>query len=249
MTVDYNDESYNYKSYWFGRSYEHNAEVIALKKLLPKKGEKIIDIGGGFGRLLSVYRNNFDEATILEPSKKLLEQMEENVLLGSDPAGVRPLKILKINADVMNISKELVGNYDCAIMIRVSHHLEDLEAAVASISKLTTKGGVFIFEFANKMHFLNVLKNAIKLNFRFFSKEPYKLGTFTLWHPAYVKEALEKNGFRLEEKLSVSNFRSPLLKKAMPENILLVLEDLLQGPLSCINFGPSVFVKAVKISN
>jgi len=57
---------------------------------------------------------------------------------------------------------------------------------------------------------------------------------------------LEKNGFVLEKKLSVSNFRNPLLKKIVPETVLLRLEDVLQKPLSYINFGPSVFVKAVK---
>ena len=244
MSVDYNDKNYDYISYWGNRSYEHNSEVIALKKLLPKKGKRIIDIGAGFGRLFPVYESRFKEIILFEPSKKLLEQARDNInkstidkvffRIGKIPIRDRP-----------NLGLSLI-EYDCVLMVRVVHHLEDLNSAIASVSKIIKKDGVFILEFANKIHFLNILKNSARLNFGFFFTQPYKVGTFILWHPAYVKEVLEKNGFALEKKLSVSNFRSSLLKKLIPEKILLVLEDCLQKPLSYINFGPSVFVKAVK---
>jgi len=61
-----------------------------------------------------------------------------------------------------------------------------------------------------------------------------------------VEDMLKKNGFEIQEKLSVSNFRSPLIKKIVPEAVLLALEDILQKPLSYLNFGPSIFIKAVK---
>jgi len=245
MSVDYNDENYNYKAYWNARSYEHNCEVIALKKLLPKKGNNIVDIGGGFGRLSSVYGEHFNNATIMEPSKKLLQQAK----LGLNPFGLIPngFNPNYVNSSIYDAPKKLEGKYDCAIMIRVLHHLDDLNSAILSVSKLMVKDGVFILEFANKMHFLNILKNVARLNFRFFSSQPYKLGTFTLWHPPYVQKVLEKNDFAIKNRLSVSNLRSPLIKKLIPEKILLTMENLLQKPLSYINFGPSIFIKTIKV--
>ncbi|MFH1566074.1 MAG: class I SAM-dependent methyltransferase [bacterium] len=240
MSVDYNDESYNYKSYWDKRSYEHNAEVIALKKLLPKRGKFFIDIGGGFGRLLPIYKDRFEKITIVDASNKILEQAKKQA---------ESLRVTDITFKVSRLPfvNEVFSQFDCVLMVRVSHHLADLDSAISSLSKLMMKDGVFVFEFANKMHFLNVVKNLIKFNFNFFSKDPYKLKTFTLWHPEYVRKILDKNGFRVEEKLSVSNFRNSLIKKFIPERILLILESFFQKPFAYINFGPSIFIRARKL--
>ena len=245
MTVNYNDESYDYTSYWSNRSYEHNCEVIALKKLLPKQGNALVDIGGGFGRLLPYYKDKFKAITILDASSKLLNQARNQVdILG--------LSNVAFKVDVLpftNKSGLKSPQFDAALMVRVSHHLTDLDPAVESISKILVNEGVFVLEIANKWHFLNLVRNLCRLNFSVLSESPYKIGTFTLWSPKYVISNLEKHGFRVEEKLSVSNFRVYLLKRIIPEKILLLLENLLQKPLSYINFGPSIFIKAVKISS
>ncbi|MFH1407808.1 MAG: class I SAM-dependent methyltransferase, partial [Patescibacteria group bacterium] len=188
--MNYNDKNYDYKFYWKKRSYEHNCEVIALKKLLPKKGNSIIDIGAGFGRLFPVYESRFKEVILFEPSKKLLEQARDNINKSTiDKVFFRIGKIPIRDRPKLGLS---LIEYDCVLMVRVAHHLEDLNSAIASVSKIIKKDGVFILEFANKIHFLNILKNSARLNFGFFSQKPYKVGTFILLHPAYVKEVLEK---------------------------------------------------------
>jgi hypothetical protein len=41
--------------------------------------------------------------------------------------------------------------------------------------------------------------------------------------------------------LSVSNLRSPGLKKVVPRAVMVGLEKILQKPLASSHFGPSVF--------
>jgi len=49
------------------------------------------------------------------------------------------------------------------------------------------------------------------------------------------------------DRLSVSNFRNDAIKKTLPKDSLLILENLMQKPFGFINFGPSIFVKCVKV--
>jgi len=242
MPVDYNDPTYDYINYWNARDYENACEQIALNKLLPDKEKSIIDIGGGFGRLIPFYTHRFDQVCLYEPSSKLLNQAK---IYLKDKVDITHISF--INGSVYDLSKETKQKYNVVLMIRVSHHLEDLNKAIEEISKIIGSNGIFIFEFANKMHFKSVIKNIFSGNVKYFSTEPFsqahKKITFLNFHPKYVEECLKRNGFKVEQRLSVSNFRSPLMKKILPFKMLVALEDILQKPLSYINFGPSIFVK------
>ena len=52
---------------------------------------------------------------------------------------------------------------------------------------------------------------------------------------------LDKAGLRVERILSVSNLRSPGLKKVVPKPVMLAIEGILQPTLASTFFGPSVF--------
>ena len=81
VLADYNDKNYDYTKYWDGRDYENASEFIALEKLLPNvydQSKKVIDVGGGFGRLLPIFKKRFGVIYIFDYSKKLLETAEEN---------------------------------------------------------------------------------------------------------------------------------------------------------------------------
>ena len=62
-------DSYDYPRYWQGREYENLAEKMVLRKLLKRvpKG-KIIDIGGGYGRLAKIYAPLFKRSFLIDPS-------------------------------------------------------------------------------------------------------------------------------------------------------------------------------------
>src|SRR4051812_10366575 len=70
----YNDPSHNYLHYWDNRQYEHQAEEIAIKKLLHGKHFKLaVDVGGGYGRLCLLLKNYADEVVLAEPSQQQLD--------------------------------------------------------------------------------------------------------------------------------------------------------------------------------
>jgi hypothetical protein len=136
-------------------------------------------------------------------------------------------------------------------MIRVSHHLEDLERVFVEVNKVLSDEGVFILEVANKIHFKSVLSNVLKANFSYFNKDSISVATkdvtFLNHHPKKVEEFLENSGFQVEGVLSVSNFRHPMLKKIFPLKTLIFLEKIVQKIGASVYFGPSIFYKAKKL--
>lgn len=64
---------------------------------------------------------------------------------------------------------------------------------------------------------------------------------FVNHNPHTVMKQLEAAGMKVERILSVSNLRSPGLKKIMPRSVMLAFEGIMQTPLAKSFFGPSVF--------
>jgi len=58
---------------------------------------------------------------------------------------------------------------------------------------------------------------------------------------------LSHSGLRVERILSVSNLRSPRLKRLLSVNTMLNVEKALQVPLAPMFFGPSVFFLVRKV--
>ena len=246
VLADYNDKNYDYTKYWDGRDYENASEFIALEKLLPNvydQSKKVIDVGGGFGRLLPIFKKRFGVIYIFDYSKKLLGTAEEN----AEKLGI---KITTINGDVNEISSLVDSKFDCVTMIRVSHHLGDLEKVFLQIREILNENGVFILEVANKIHFKSLITNVIKGNFEYLNKDSVSVATkdvtFLNHHPKRVEEILNKCGFKIEKKLSVSNLRHPFFKKYIPFKILIFLEKVMQKNGAHMYFGPSIFYKIRK---
>ena len=118
VRADYND--YDYEEYWrdHDRAYEDEADRMAIRKLLPKKMENFVDIGGGYGRLANEYLKRAKKSTIFDYSKTELAQAKEKY---GD-------KINTVAGRVYELPF-LDNEFDGMMMIRVSHHIEDMEAA------------------------------------------------------------------------------------------------------------------------
>lgn len=241
---------YNYQNYWKGRSYEDNSERAALEYFFAKIDlrDLIVDIGGGFGRLCSSYSSLFKKCLVIDPSEKNIEEGKalykrfDNIFFekGSLPALGLP-----------------DNSTDAVLMIRVAHHLDDLKPSFMEINRIMKKDGFFVFEFANKMHFVAIIKALFSLNFKYFSDTmptekrstlsiKQRKITFVNHHPKKIISELETAGFEMIEMLSVSNFRSWIVKKIIPLKILLGLEKTVQKLLAKIYFGPSIFILARK---
>lgn len=240
-------DSYCYPRYWSKREYEDRAEKLALKKFLekiPQKGS-LIDIGGGYGRLAETYLPFFKKCLLVEPSQKLLKLAKKN--LGKHPR----LEFRKGRAEKLPAKS---GRFDVALIVRVSHHLPQLEKVFQEVHRVLKPKGFLVFEFANKVHFKAALRAILKRRLAFlWSHLPVDLSTrkkvpFLNYHPNQIKTLLLSNQFKIIRVLSVSNFRHPWFKKLIPLKILLLLESGFSLLISHFSppFGPSVFILAQK---
>lgn len=245
-------DTYDYVSYWEGREYEHRSEVIAVSAFLQKikSVKSILDIGGGYGRLVPTYIFRAKKVILSDPSSKLLKIAREKY---KDKLN---LKFIHSSLDTL-VSKISKNSIDLIIMVRVVHHINDLDSTFSIIKKMLKKRGYLILEFANKEHLKARLSAISRGNYAFLketqptdirSQRHVKMGTlpFINYHPETIVKLLNKYNFEIIEKRSVSNIRSPLMKQLFPVDLLLWFENLLQKPLSKINFGPSIFILARK---
>jgi ubiquinone/menaquinone biosynthesis C-methylase UbiE len=250
MTAHY--DSYDYSSYWTSRDYEHESEVIAIREFLNKipKINKALEIGGGFGRLVPYYIFRTKSTTLTEPSLKLLSLAKTRL------SNFKNLNY--IQSTIENLTKKFRANsFDLIVMVRVMHHMKNPSSVFDAIEKLLSPTGYVIFEFANKIHFKNIVNHTLKGDLKYVknmetidvrSKESKENNTisFLNYHPEIIKSELEKHNFEIVEMRSVSNIRSPFLKKHLPKGVLIEIEKNLQKLLSYIYFGPSIFVLARK---
>lgn len=244
----YDDPKFNYQIYWEGRDYEHRAEEIALKRLLGGKHvATALDIGGGYGRLSRLLTDYASEVILAEPSQQQLDMAKE--YLKKHPK----VKLRQMQADDLKLNPRSV---DLAIMVRVMHHLPDPTAEFNEIAKILKPKGLLVLEVANYSHARNRIKYYLKgeklpeepVDIR---SEPNKKKSeipFVNHNPKTVIKQLAQAGFKVEKALSVSNLRSPRLKRIVPTALMLSVERLLQPTLAHTYFGPSVFFLVRKVS-
>lgn len=237
----YNDPTHNYLKYWEGRDYENEAEEMAIKRLLKGKHFKnAADIGGGYGRLCLLLEKYSDKVTLTDPSQQQLD-------IGAMYLKDHP----EIDRKIMQIEdlKFKDGSLDLLTMIRVMHHLPDPTAGLEEISRVLSKDGYAIIEVANYMHGRNRLKHFLKgqkmptepVSLRPVAKNGKNDIPFVNHNPHTVIKQLAHAGLKVDKVLSVSNLRSPGLKKVMPKSAMLAVEKIMQPTLANSFFGPSIF--------
>jgi ubiquinone/menaquinone biosynthesis C-methylase UbiE len=243
----YNDTSYNYLHYWKGRDYEHEAEEMALRRLLQGKHFKhAVDVGGGYGRLCVFLEKFADKVTLAEPSQQQLDIAKDFLKDHSE------IERKLLQADDLKFKD---GTVDLLTMVRVMHHLPDPTAELAEISRVLSKDGIAVIEVANYAHARNRLRHLLKG--KKLPAEPVDIRSdasrrkdeipFVNHNPETVIKQFGHAGLRVERVLSVSNLRSPALKKVMPRRLMLVIEGMMQPALANSYFGPSIFFLVKKI--
>ncbi|MHB1864716.1 MAG: class I SAM-dependent methyltransferase [Candidatus Saccharimonadales bacterium] len=238
--IDYYEE-HAYNEFWVGREYEHEAELIAIRRLL--KGHHFgvaLDYGGGYGRLAPVLAEYADRVILTDPSSTLLDYAKKHKLISD-------LETIHLTTDgVIPVKDNSVG---LVTMIRVMHHLEKPGKNLKEVLRILEPGGMAIIEVANSAHAINRLKYMSRL--RSVPKEPIHIGRvangieddtpFVNHNAKTIEVELNKVGLKVHKKLSVSNLRSPYLKKHVGQKGLLAAEKHLQAALAPALFGPSIF--------
>jgi ubiquinone/menaquinone biosynthesis C-methylase UbiE len=243
-------ESYDYRQFWQDdkRLYEDSAERIVIKKFirpLDKQDRVFVDLGCGFGRLFSEYKD-FDRIILVDYSINNLKNAREAVekFLNYDKSLIK--KVVYVAADVACLPFRS-SFADVAMTVRVMHHIENVEKFINEASRILKPGGYFLIEFANKRNLKNILKFMIgRLKQSPFDIRPLQIGATILdYHPKFIKSILRQTGFKILKQVSASNYRLGFLKRHINLKVLLFFEKIYQDMFSFIDTGPSIFLKTI----
>jgi ubiquinone/menaquinone biosynthesis C-methylase UbiE len=233
---DYEDSSYR-TDFWEGqgREYEDLAERIALRHLLPRAGRRLIDIGGGFGRLSEFY-DRFQQVVLFDYSRSLLRQAQAR--LGRDG------RVVYVAASFYAMPFD-AGSFDAAMMVRVMHHVERVPDLLAEVSRVLAGSGTYVLEYANKRHLKALLRYALRRQaWSPFDPAPYEFVEMNFdFHPAWMCDRLAEAMFHVKRTRTVSHFRQGLLKRLVPARALAAMDGAVQATGAWWQLTPSVFVE------
>ncbi len=226
--------------FWRGREYENAVEQLALQKVLPPHGARLVEIGAGFGRLADLYRG-YGQVILLDYARSMLKDAQAR--LGADP------KFVFVAADLYNLP--FADNaLDTALTIRVLHHVADIPRAFAQVGRVVRPGGAYLTDFANKKHLKAIVKYVLGRSngMNPFTLQPYEFVQLNFdYHPSYISNNLARAGFAIRESLALSSFRVGALKRALPTSLLVRLDNALQRPTASLAVAPSILYRAASV--
>lgn len=247
--TDYDSTGYDYTNFWKGRTYEDRSEKNALQKMLPRKGEKILDAGGGFGRLTPLYIKRYKQAIILDYSQTNLNKAQ----LLAEQKGWKNLQTYRGNLYQLPFKDH---EFDTVLMVRVIHHLKEPQLALQEAARVLEPGGILILEFANKLHLKRRLIYLVQGKGKELkSEKPFKVGSIRSssiiynYHPYYIKKLLAESGFVVEKKIAASALRLAILKRFLPLRLHLLLDALLRPLFTALNLSPSLIYRCRKLES
>lgn len=236
--IDYEGSDYQ-TSFWDkgGREYEDLTEAIALKRLLPPAGQLLLELGAGAGRNTPRYAG-YERVVLLDYSRTQLQQARAR--LGDSP------RYVYVAADMYRLPF-VDGSFDGATLIRALHHMADAPKALAQVRRALGPGATFVLEYASKHNLKAILRYWLgKQSWSPFTLEPVEFAALNFdFHPKAIRRWLADLGFRVERTLTVSHFRSGLLKRIFPAKMLATLDSWFQPTGAWFQLTPSVFVKSV----
>ncbi|RME51473.1 MAG: methyltransferase domain-containing protein, partial [Caldilineae bacterium] len=137
------------------------------------------------------------------------------------------------------------GVLDALTMVRVMHHLADVPGALAQLRRLLRPDGVAVLEYASKRHLKAIARWLLRQqDWSPFHQEPLEFVRLNFdFHPRWMDARLQEAGFRQEQRLAVSHFRLPALKRRVPHQTLVAWERPLLRLGGRFPLAPSVFVR------
>ena len=219
-----------------GRAYEDQVERIALRRLMPAHGDRLIDIGAGFGRLADEY-DGYRQIVLLDYSSSLLR--EAKARLGQDP------RFLYVAANWYQMPF-VSGTFNTLVQVRTIHHAADAQALIRELARIARPQGSYVLEFASKLNLKAIIRHAIKRqSWSPYTPEPVEFVEMNFnFHPNWIRKSLVSAEFRPQQTLSVSHFRFPLLKKIIPTQWLVQVDSLAQKTGNWWQLTPSIFTQS-----
>ncbi len=237
--IDYEQSTYR-TAFWrdADRQYEDATERLALRRMLPPVGGRIVDLGAGFGRLANEYRG-YAQVVLFDYSRSMLAQAVER--WGHDPRFV-------FVAGSVYAMPFVARSMEAVVMVRVMHHLAESLAALQEMDRVLQTGGVAILEFANKRNLKSMLRHMWRGQaWSPYARDPVEFAEMHFnFHPLWMQEQLERTRLGCEAAYSVSHLRLPVLKRLLPADWLAQTDSLLFRPGGKYPLGPSVMLQTRK---
>ena len=184
---NYEGSAYRTEFWGQGRDYEDAVERVALRHLLPPMGHRLIDIGGGYGRLFPLY-SGYDEVVLFDYALSQLQQGRE--LWGEGGSEEKP-HYTYVAGDFYSFPFA-PGLFDTVVMVRTLHHAADAPAVLQGVSRIVAPAGAFVLEFANKRNLKAILRFLVRRQeWSPFDREPVEFVELNFdFHPAWIREQL-----------------------------------------------------------
>jgi SAM-dependent methyltransferase len=197
----------------------------------------MLELGAGAGRNTPRYVG-FDRVVLVDYSRTQLQQAQARL--------VNSGRYVFVAADIYRLPFA-DGMFDAATMIRTLHHMAEPSRALSQVRSALAPGATFILEFANKLNSKAILRYWLgRQAWSPFNLEPVEFARLNFdFHPRAVRDWFGPLGFTVERVLTVSHFRSALLKRIVPASLLAWLDSLFQWTGALWQLTPSVFIKAV----
>ena len=216
-------EGSNYRTeFWEGRGrdYEDRVERIALERLLPRGGRRLLEVGRGLW--------SADQRVRCFRSGRAAGLLALAVQYAQENLG-RSARYVYVAADAYHLPFH-PGVFDAVTMVRVLHHMANVEAVLTQVRRVLVPNGVFILEHANKRNLKSMVRHALKKQ----DWNPYDLAPVEFvelnfdFHPEHIRRELQRAGFDIQQRLPVSLFRLDQLKDNVPLDVLTRLDGLFQ---------------------
>ncbi|MEZ4613845.1 MAG: methyltransferase domain-containing protein, partial [Caldilineaceae bacterium] len=137
------------------------------------------------------------------------------------------------------------GILDTLVMVRVMHHLADVDAALAQLQRVLHNRSVAVLEYANKRNLKALMRWALRRqSWSPLDRAPVEFVDLNFdFHPAWMTARLAAAGLAPRKQYAVSHFRLPLLKDRVPARQLAAIDQRLFGVGGVYPLAPSVFVQ------
>jgi SAM-dependent methyltransferase len=240
QVCDYEGSPYRTEFWGQGRAYEDGAERVALRQMLPPTGRRLIDIGGGYGRLVPLYEG-YQEVVVFDYALSQLRQAQD--LWGASGPDGRP-RYVYVAGDFYTLPFA-PGSFDTVVMVRTLHHATDARSVLRGVSDMLTQGGSLVLEFANKRNLKAILRYLVgRQDWSPFDRAPVEFVALNFdFHPAWIAELLSDVDLRIRQRRAVSTFRLALLKRLLPTGLLVALDRICQPVGGRLPLSPSVFLR------
>jgi ubiquinone/menaquinone biosynthesis C-methylase UbiE len=129
--------------FWQGREYEDLCDRAAIRALLPPSGDRLIEVGSGFGRLAGEYAG-YGSVVLLDPSEPLLQAARER--LGADPR----FEFVPGAATRLPFPD---ATFDAVVSFETVEHIAAQETFLDEIRRVLRPGGLVVLSCPNKVEY------------------------------------------------------------------------------------------------